>query len=534
MKRIGNRLISLVPAIVLLLEQNTFAQPQVSAPTFRWAVKAGGPDNDRPNTLSVDSFGNCYVTGNNGNNCLFGTNLLAGGNFAAKFTQNGDLIWVKHFTAAPSMACGDAAGNCFITGVFFTPTDFGGTNLTNFGDGDIFTAKYDPQGSLLWIRQVGGSQYDYGRAVATDTSGNCYITGQFTSQYCQFGSTTLTNRSGGAKSDFCVAKFDSNGNALWAKRGGGPSALAYGSQVALDGDGNVFVAGSLPGTGVDIDGVTLPDLGPSQIGFLAKFNNAGTFLWAKRITNLLSYNLATDTAGESFLTGDFSYVATFDSFPITNSTFGPGAGLYVAKFDSSGNAVWVKTAGTYDAGRGTGVAVDTQGNCYLSATLFSWNPVKPTFGGVQLLPNQGAFVAKLDPTGGLVWLKPLGIVGSSPSDPATMIGVDPVGNAYVAGDFYVTIAFLDSFGLTNASSASDFFLGAIDRIPPKLGVSSLPGAVVLSWPSNYSDFSLEASPSLTTPQPWPSLGGTPSRVGTNCVVTDSVTNQTLFYRLRRP
>jgi hypothetical protein len=516
MRRIGDRIISLVPAIALLLEQNTFAQAQVSAPTFRWAFQAGGPSDDVANTLRVDSSGNCYVTGNNGSNFQFGTNLLAAGTFAAKFAPNGDLIWVRPSTGI--MASGDEAGNCFIC-----------------GGPEISTAKYDPQGSLIWIRQAGGSS-DFAMAVATDASGNCYITGRFISQYCQFGSITLTNRSGGANSDFCVAKYDPDGNVLWAKRGGSPSASASGAWVALDGQGDVFVAGSLPGTGADIDGVALPNLGATttHVGFLAKFNNAGTFLWAKRITNLFSDYLATDPAGESFLTGQFQFVATFDSFSLTNSGT---TGLYVVKYDTDGNALWARQDGMFDMSHGTGVAADAQGNCYLSGTLLGpgFNPA--TFGGVRLSSDQAIVVAKLDSNGGLVWLKSLDIVRGYNAFPTARVGgVDAVGNTYVVGSFNVTNAFLDSFSLTNASAVngvSDFFLGAIDRTPPRLGVSTLPGAIVLSWPSNYFDFSLEASPSLISPQPWDSLGA-PSIVGTNCVVTDSVTNQTLFYRLRRP
>lgn len=90
----------------------------------------------------------------------------------------------------------------------------------------------------IWAARAGGTGEDYSHAIATDDQGNQYITGSF-EETADFGSTTLT--SSGNK-DIFVAKLDSDGNWLWAKKAGG-TAYDYGQGIVLDGSGNIFVTG---------------------------------------------------------------------------------------------------------------------------------------------------------------------------------------------------------------------------------------------------------------------------------------------------
>src|SRR4051812_3508112 len=80
----------------------------------------------------------------------------------------------------------DANGNSYITGAFYSPTlKFGTTTLTRSGTStsfaDLFIAKYDPSGNVLWAKSIGGTGEEQGTGISLDANGNCYVSGFFNS-----------------------------------------------------------------------------------------------------------------------------------------------------------------------------------------------------------------------------------------------------------------------------------------------------------------------------------------------------------------
>ncbi|MFH1005081.1 MAG: hypothetical protein V1781_06265, partial [Bacteroidota bacterium] len=138
----------------------------------------------------------------------------------------------------------DANGNILVAGYFDSPTIiFGSTTLTNAGDYDMFLAKYDASGNVLWAKSAGGSDWDRASSVSTDANGNILVAGSFQSPTIIFGSTTLTKAGSDNYADMFLAKYDASGNVLWAKSAGGSSddiALS----VSTDANGNILVAGN--------------------------------------------------------------------------------------------------------------------------------------------------------------------------------------------------------------------------------------------------------------------------------------------------
>jgi len=133
--------------------------------------------------------------------------------------QTVDWQWVKHAGGAQSdtgqSIVTDSNGNSYIIGDFIGSVNFGTFTLTSSVFNDIFIAKMDVNGNWLWAKKAGGSSSEYGTAIAIDGNGNCYVTGFFTGTSI-FGETSLIS-SGSA--DIFIAKLDSNGNWLWAKKG---------------------------------------------------------------------------------------------------------------------------------------------------------------------------------------------------------------------------------------------------------------------------------------------------------------------------
>ena len=205
---------------------------------------------------------------NAGGNCV---EYLCSDILLAKFDSNGNHLWSKRFggingDGGISISI-DSYGNLYVTGCFGSSTiDFGGGTLTNAGGLDIFIAKFDGNGNHLWSKRFGGSGGDLGHSVSVDSSGNIYLTGWFTSSTIDFGGGALTNAGGG---DIFLARFDSNGNHIWSKRFGG-SSDNQGFSVSVDSLGNVYGTGYFVSSNIDFGGCPLSNAGWMDI-YLIKF-----------------------------------------------------------------------------------------------------------------------------------------------------------------------------------------------------------------------------------------------------------------------
>ena len=287
----------------------------------------------------------------------------------------------------------DTAGNTFVVGGFHGRATFGTNVLVALGSYpgmDIFLVKYDSGGRVIWARSAGGVDADQAKGIALDTSGNIFITGEITSQSATFGTNTLT----GFGSTLFVAKYDSTGECLWARRAGpwltpagpgGITAAGYMTAGGLMADtaGNVVVAGSFAGNpmfggvltnasflynfsgGLILTNSNTNAAGGSYDLFLAKYDSAGSLLWAKAhgATNNEAVNsMALDSAGGIYVAG--SFIALTVLGPNTYTNLPSLTGPFVAKFDNAGGHVWSSSLGEGTNGRtasAIGLTVTTSG-----------------------------------------------------------------------------------------------------------------------------------------------------------------------------
>jgi len=150
----------------------------------------------------------------------------------------------------------DSSGNVYVTG--YT----GGRLDGNTGSGfyDVFVVKYNSSGTKQWTKQLGTSSWDIAHGVATDSSGNIYVTG-----YTKGG---LDGNTSAGDYDLFVVKYNSSGTKQWTKQLGTSSDdRAYG--VATDSSGNVYVTGYTSGS---LDGNT--SAGVEDL-FVVKYNSDG-------------------------------------------------------------------------------------------------------------------------------------------------------------------------------------------------------------------------------------------------------------------
>ena len=206
-----------------------------------------------------------------------------------------DLVWAKRAGGTTSDSgrgiAVDGSGNSYVTGEFFGAATFGpgetnATTLTSAGGDDIFVAKYDASGDLVWAKRAGGISVfgDFGKDIAVDGAGNSYVTGTFNdSATFGPGETNATTLTSAVFDDIFVAKYDATGDLVWAKRAGGTSLFGdSGLGIAVDGAGNSYVTGFFrdsttfgPG---ETNATTLTSAGSADI-FVAKYDASGDLVW---------------------------------------------------------------------------------------------------------------------------------------------------------------------------------------------------------------------------------------------------------------
>ncbi len=414
-----------------------------------WANQAGGINDDFSYSIAVDDIGNSYVTGYFGGSATFGTTTLtsSGGYeiFVAKLDNNGNWLWAKQSGGTNSVVGNsiavDSIRNSYVTGYFWGSATFGTTTLTSSGYEDIFIAKLDINGNWLWAKKAGGTYWDYGYSITVDANGNSYVTGIFYGN-ATFGTTILTSS---GYYDIFVAKLDSNGNWLWAKKAGGID-MDYGYGIAVDANGNSYVTGCFWDSAT-FGTTTFTSSGGYDI-FVAKLDSSGNWLWVKQAGGTSGddgHNITVDDNGNSYVTGYYySGIATFGTTTLTSSGY---EDIFVAKLDSNGNWLWAKQAGGTGHDYGLSITVDANGNSYVTGYFDG----SATFGTTTLISSgeDDIFVAKIDPNGNWLWAKK---AGGTSWDYGCGIAVDANGNSYITGYFDDSV----TFGTTTLISSGDY------------------------------------------------------------------------------
>jgi hypothetical protein len=314
-----------------------------SSGTLQWVKSAGGTGNDAAQGIAIDATGNIYVAGYFGTTASFDGTLKTavgyGDIFLAKYSVAGTLLWVQTASGDSDTTSGvgfdeamdlalDNTGNPVVVGYYARGVVFGSTTLTTPGVGGGFMAKADALGNWVWAKNTGTAP----TGIDMDNTGNGYISGAFA------GTITIGPGSfnSAGSTDIYLAKFDNSGNFTWIEQSGG-SGEDHGYDVAVDNLGNPHLAGSF------MDNVTIGDtnliISGEENAFIAKYNTAGNFVWAKQVkANLSAWEFVTaqaidvDGSNNVYITGTFFAAAIFDGFSFTS---GNPSDAYVAKLNTT-------------------------------------------------------------------------------------------------------------------------------------------------------------------------------------------------------
>jgi|GEM_PF-2568741 len=392
---------------------------------FNWARQYGGTNADQGRAVVTDQEGYIYFTGNFG-----GT---------ASFPQ--------------------ASGTAI--------------SLTGFGSGeDIYVAKADSNGNVIWAKQMGGTDHDRGTCITLDHQGNLYVGGYF-SKTGNFGSG-LTFQAGGYSDGFLMQLDTSSGQVNWVRQLKGNVGNDMILDVTTDRQNNVIVVGIFLDS-ADIGTPAAPYIIRSGAAtyntYIGKYDDQGDLVWAKifgtqQYSSVSTISVTTDHDNSLYLTGAFSGTIDFDPgfgyFPLT------GGYDFVAKLTSSGDFVWARQldASSGMTGGTNAIYVDPLTNSlYVCGSFegrvdFDPGPARHWLNARGY--TEDGFILKLDTAGAFQWVRQLEAwYGINTRD----ITTDKLGRLYICGYFMETADLdpgADSFQILS-NGGFDSYLLSLDQ-----------------------------------------------------------------------
>jgi len=298
-----------------------------------WAVRdgLGGGQNDKAFQVTAKN-GNVYVTGYKGEFY-----------FTSKYNSSGTLLWTADSYTTISAGAGsfargvktDAGGNIYTLGHFATlnvpyffysaPSSGGPTISLTPIDGDIFLAKYNPNGALQYVKQIGyTSLYDFPAGLSINSSNFIYIAGKIqgnagTKAYFGGNNNNAYALTCQGVSDMFIAKYNTAGTIQWVT-GVGSSGYEEAKAMISDNLGNVYISGYCQFSSASIGCLSFNNNNQYNM-FFAKYGSDGNPRWAEQKPyggeNGFSHSIATDNNGGAIVTGFFTNSATFGATTIT-------------------------------------------------------------------------------------------------------------------------------------------------------------------------------------------------------------------------
>jgi hypothetical protein len=508
------------------------------SPGITWGNATGDSGTDAGYAVATDAAGNIYATGTFEGTVDFdpgpGTYTLTSAGFHSifiyKLDPSGNLLWAK--------GCGNAAvfinkgyaittdlnGNVLITGTFTGQVDFdpgpGIYNLTSQLYTGAFILKLNSAGDFVWAASMGDTGNVNGMAIKTDNSGNVYTAGYFMNPVDFDPGPGIYNltAAGFTNADIFISKLDSMGNFVWADAMGG-----YGEDelfnMDIDADANIYITGYFSGTAdFNPDTTTAFNLtvNGQQDAFIAKYNAAGQFIWAKQIGGTQSdygYSIKLDDKADIYTAGFFRDTADADPGPGIYNLAMPAGGFgsyYICRYDSSGNFI---NAGVlpdaYSMAPGISLALDNKKNIYVGGTYAGTADLDPDTASHYYLSSSmisgDVFLAKLDSAVKFIWAEGVGGTGN---DFFHDMILDAGNNIYITGEYLsdtLTLGAATFINSNNDGIHSDIFIARIgicsahfelfaDTTPHNwIALNQCTGVLPLTFQWNWGDSTTSAS-----------------------------------------
>jgi hypothetical protein len=402
--------------------------------------------------------------------------------------EAGSLSWAENFgltgeTYPQGVAIDPTSGAVVVTGYFLGTTNFGGGVLSSgdaSGNSAIFLTRFDAAGNYVWGLSFGDGSIDAGVGVAIQAGGSIIATGLFDGSI-DLGCGAMTAV---GSDDIYVASFTSAGACSWSEHFGAADQGAAVDSIAVDGSGNIVLAGVAYG-GLDFGGGTLNGY------YLAKLNPTGGYIWSKAFDASSSDGdplMTLDPSGNVVLAGTFNGDGDFGGGTLTSVSL---TDVFVAKYSPAGQYMWASQYGQGGDCSLEAVATDGCGDVVVAGNFGGGTGGSIDFGtGILTAPaypnDDHVYFAKLDANGAGVWAQQFVAPGNLA---VATLSVDATGGPYLGGALSGSMTFGssqytgtqdNSAYLASFDQAGNFKWAIVGGAPSTATSSNLVAAAVAS------------------------------------------------------
>jgi hypothetical protein len=448
---------------------------------YSWSVAAGGAGVDISKGVKISPGNEILIWGDIAGNAKFdnvnynGRGLADG--FVALYNQNGSLKWVKLFGGTQNDRVHAADVNykneIYVTGHFEDSITVENVGLKSKGLRDIFVAKLDSTGKLIWLKSFGTPADEQSSSLVVDNEDNFYLSGSFKSQL-QFGSVSLTSTN--VFSESFIVKLDKDGNTIWGINSASQRVNGINS-LALSPNYDVVFCGSYS-LSYSFGGINVNTSSPDGEIIIGKVDKNGNLKWLKSAGGPYEDNangITVSNEGNIAITGYSLGVSNFDNYQIANFGYNDA---FIALYDSTGNCKWAVAGGGSGLDIGYDICFDNNENVYATGMFDRRMKVENN----EIIGQDfDIFSLSLTKDGELRWLKQAGDVST---DCGLGIAVDDNNNIFTTG-YYMFRAYFGNI-LLPIGNAEDIFLSKMN--PPVLSLDDNDKTNISIYPNPANKF----------------------------------------------
>lgn len=367
----------IITIILFLIIYLAFAQQSIPS-DLKYSSYYGGNEADEARSIAIDNDDNFYIFG-----YTLSTNLPTNSNsfqdslkgsydaFIAKFDSSGNHIWTSYIGGSNvdiASSIKITLDNHLILVGYSNSSDFpttpGAFQTNNAGQYDVFIIKIDTSGQIIWSTLFGGMGGELGIDISIDLDNNIIIGGQTNSSNFPFTLGAFQPLPLG-NNDAFVAKFNTNGQLLWATCYGG-TATEDAHAITNDYENNVIITGMSNSSDLTISSNALQSTNNGFFDiYIAKFSSNGNFLWGTYFggTNYDDiYGIHCDSLNNLYLSGVTSSI----DFQTTSNAFqaikNNGTDACIFKLSKNGDLIWSTYLGGDDDDSAIRINIDRNNN----------------------------------------------------------------------------------------------------------------------------------------------------------------------------
>lgn len=353
-----------------------------------WAKSIGGTNSDINSSTSIDSQGNIYVTGYFMSDSILIDNLIlynpapqtSGPLFLIKLDPSGNVLFAEttlntQFTFGEELAI-DSNDDLLVTGSSTDTVIYFNQDTLFFPHPNTGTQSFiyniNASGNTNWSKALSGALFATNCITETDHFGNSIYT--LTGDSILYLDSTIISQSNHSINIYLI-KLDSNGNLIWTNHFRGSNQVTCHS-IAVNRQADIYIVGNSHSDTLSFDSFQLFNPTNSDNIFIAKYDSAGNFIWAKYFGGLdldEGYDVSVNSDGGPTIIGYYtSSVLLVDSIQLQNSVAGY-SNIYLIRYDKDGDLIYAENYGGYGYDEGMALTIDTSDVLYICGQFSSNN-----------------------------------------------------------------------------------------------------------------------------------------------------------------